>query len=77
VMLSYQDPARQQFMKQFLGWNVGATALGAEIQANIVELVRAGRVRAVVGKVIGFDDIPQGITDLAARDTVGRVVAEV
>lgn len=77
VMLSYQDPERQQFMKQFLGWNVGATALGAEIQANIVELVRAGRVRAVVGKVIGFDDIPQGITDLAARDTVGRVVAEV
>jgi NADPH:quinone reductase-like Zn-dependent oxidoreductase len=62
-------------MKQFLGWNVGSDALGAEIQANIVELVRAGRVHAVVGKVISFDEIPQGITDLAARDTVGRVVA--
>ncbi len=75
VMLSYQDPGRVQFMKQFLGWNVGSDELGRRINAEIVELVRAGRVKAVVGKTIGFDEIPQGITDLAGRDSVGRVVA--
>jgi NADPH2:quinone reductase len=75
VMLSYADGGRQQFMKQFLGWNLASDQLGAEINGHIVELVRSGRVRAVVGATTGFEEIPQGITDLAGRDTVGRVVA--
>jgi NADPH2:quinone reductase len=75
VMLSYADAGRQQFMKQLLGWNLASDQLGAEINAQIVDLVRAGRVKAVVGAAIDFDQVPQGITDLAGRDTVGRVVA--
>lgn len=75
VMLSYADAGRRQFMKQLLGWNLASDQLGAEINARIVELVRAGRVRAIVGRSIGFEEIPQGITDLAGRGTVGRVVA--
>jgi NADPH2:quinone reductase len=75
VMLSYADAGRQQFMKQFLGWNLASDQLGAEINAQIVELVRAGRVKAVVGTTLGFDEIPRGITDLSSRDSVGRVVA--
>lgn len=75
VMLSYADAGRQQFMKQLLGWNLASDRLGAEINAQIVERVRAGRVRAVVGSTLGFDELPQGIADLAGRGTVGRVVA--
>jgi NADPH:quinone reductase-like Zn-dependent oxidoreductase len=76
VMLSYADPGRQAFMKELLGWNLASDALGAEITRNVADMVRAGRVRAVVGSVIDFEEIPQGITDLAGRQTVGRVVAK-
>jgi NADPH:quinone reductase-like Zn-dependent oxidoreductase len=31
-------------------------------------------MRAVVDRVVGFDDVPQALTDLEARRTKGRVV---
>ena len=42
---------------------------------EIVDLVLAGKVRPVVGNVIGFDQIPAAIEAMANRETVGRTVA--
>ena len=42
---------------------------------EVVDLVRAKKVRAVVGRVIEFDDIPAEIEAMANRETVGRTVA--
>ena len=46
-----------------------------DIMQEIIELVRAAKVRAVVGRVIDFDDIPAEIEAMANRETIGRTVA--
>ena len=76
VMLSYADPDRQKMMKDLLGWNLPSDALGAEITRGVVDLVRQGRVRPVVGEVVEFDDVPAAITRMANRETVGRVIVK-
>ncbi len=76
VMLSYADAERQVMMKDLLGWNLPSNELGAEITRNVVEMVKTGRVRAVVGRVVEFEDVPEAITAMANRETVGRVVVK-
>ena len=75
-MLSYADAGRQAMMKDLLGWNLPSDELGAAITAGVVDMVRAGRVRAVVGHVVEFDEVPAAITAMANRETVGRVVVK-
>jgi len=74
VLLSYADADRQKMMKEMLGWNLPSDALGAEITRSIVEMVKAKRVRAVVGKVVAFEDVPAAIEAMANRETVGRTI---
>jgi len=76
VMLSYADTERQAMMKGLLGWNLPSDRLGAEIMRTVVDLVEAGRVRAVVGRVVEFEEIPEAISAMANRETVGRVVVK-
>ncbi len=76
VMLSYADAERQAMMKNLLGWNLPSHDLGAEITRRVVEMVQAGRVKAVVGRVVEFEDVPEAITAMANRETVGRVVVK-
>jgi NADPH2:quinone reductase len=76
VMLSYADAERQTMMKELLGWNLPSDQLGAEITRTIVGMVEAGRVHAVVGRVVEFEEIPEAITAMANRETVGRVVVK-
>jgi NADPH2:quinone reductase len=76
VMLSYADAERQTMMKNLLGWNLPSNDLGAEITRGVVEMVQAGRVKAVVGRVVEFEDVPEAITAMGNRETVGRVVVK-
>jgi NADPH:quinone reductase-like Zn-dependent oxidoreductase len=41
---------------------------------DVVELVEHGKVHAVVGNVVGFDDIPAAISAMAERRTTGRTI---
>jgi NADPH2:quinone reductase len=75
VLLSYAPDAAVPAMKGAIGANFAPTSLGAQIQQGIVDLVAAGTVRPVVGKVVGFDEIPAALAAMIGRDTVGRVVA--
>jgi NADPH2:quinone reductase len=75
VMLAYAAPDMSEFLKTAMGWNFVPAALGERIMREIVELVRAQSVRAVVGRVIDFDDIPAEIEAMANRKTIGRTVA--
>ena len=74
VLLSYADAERQKMMKELLGWNLPSDALGVEITRNIVEMVKAKRVRAVVGSVVEFEEVPEAIEAMANRETVGRTI---
>ena len=54
----------------YLRETLGAYTTDAEILA----LVRAGKVRAVVGEVVGFDQLPAAMTRMRDRKTTGRVI---
>jgi NADPH2:quinone reductase len=77
VMLAYAQPDVSAFLKTGMGWNFVAGELGERIMQEIVDLVLAGKVRPVVGNVIGFDEIPAAIEAMAHRETVGRTIVTV
>jgi NADPH2:quinone reductase len=77
VLLAYQPPEALEFLKTGMGWNFAPDALGERIMSDIVELVAAGKVKAVVGQVVDFEDVPAAITAMADRQTIGRTVITV
>jgi NADPH2:quinone reductase len=74
VMLAYAAPDASEFLKTAMGWNFVPAALGERIMREVVDLVRTHKIRAVVGRVIDFVDIPAEIEAMANRETVGRTV---
>lgn len=74
VMFNYQSDEMVDVIKGAMGWNVAPSGLGAAVQAEIVERYRAGRIRAVVGEVVPFAELPRALDAMANRATTGRVV---
>ncbi len=77
VMLNYAGNDMVQMMKSAMGWNVAPTSLGARINEQVIELVRSGAVRAVVGQVVGFEELPGLMDAMANRRTTGRAIVTV
>jgi NADPH2:quinone reductase len=77
VMLSYQSADMVGFLKGAMGWNVVPSEVGAQIQAEILERYRAGRVNAVIGEVVPFEELPRAIDAMADRRTVGRIIVTI
>jgi NADPH:quinone reductase len=75
VLLAYADPGVATLVKQAMGFNFLPRELGERITEEIVTRVRAGRVRPVIGSVVGFEDLPAAIDAMARRETTGRVIA--
>jgi NADPH2:quinone reductase len=75
VLLSYAPSEVIPVMKKGMGWNFCSDALGTRIMTEILEWVRAGAVKPVVGKTIRFEDIPAEIEAMAARKRLGRTIA--
>jgi NADPH2:quinone reductase len=74
VMLAWAAPELRELVKTAMGWNFPPAELGAQIMRDVVDLVVAGRVRPVVGTVIGFDEVPAAMEAMADRATTGRTV---
>jgi NADPH:quinone reductase len=74
VLLSYADAERSTMVKQAMGWNFPSNELGAEINRQIIDRVRAKRIRPVVGRVVTFDEVPSAVEAMANRETVGRTI---
>lgn len=77
VLLAYAAEDMRELVKTAMGWNFASGRLGEQIMREVVRLVEAKQVRAVVGDVVGFDDIPSAITAMAERRTTGRTVVRV
>lgn len=75
VVLAYATDDMADLVKTAMGWNFASGATGTQIMRDVVDLVEQKRVRAVVGDVVGFGDIPAAITAMAERRTTGRTVA--
>jgi NADPH2:quinone reductase len=76
VLLAYADEAVAPLMKKAMGWNFAHSETGQRINDGIIELVRAQRVKSVIGRVVEFEEIPAAITAMANRETVGRTIVK-
>jgi NADPH2:quinone reductase len=74
VLFAYATDEMAELVKTAMGWNFPSGRLGEQIMREIVDLVARGEVRAVVGSVVSFDEIPAAITAMAERRTTGRTV---
>ena len=48
-----------------------------ETHRAITELLESGAYRPITSRVIGFDAVPEAMTDLAERRVAGRVVVDI
>ena len=74
VLLAYATDDMVHLVKTAMGWNFPSGRLGEQIMREIVDLVEQGKLHAVVGDVVAFEDIPEAITAMAERRTTGRTV---
>ena len=77
VLLAYANEAVVPMMKNAMGWNFCSDALGTKITEEIVDLVRAKKVKPVIGEVVGFEDVPDAITRMRDRKTTGRIIVTI
>jgi NADPH:quinone reductase-like Zn-dependent oxidoreductase len=61
-------------MKKAMGWNFVPDKLGESVMSEIVDRVVSGRIKAVIGKTVSFEQLPQALEDMRARKTVGRTI---
>ena len=76
VLLSYADADRAALVKSMMGWNLPANELGSQINERIIDMVKAQRIRPVVGSVVEFDELPAAMEAMANRETVGRTIVQ-
>ena len=72
VCHAYVEDPRQ--VKRTIGHNFPSHADGERVHARVLELMRHGRARPVIGQEVAFIDLPTALQAVADRQTVGRVV---
>jgi NADPH2:quinone reductase len=71
VMLAYRDgPTKLGAV------NLLPRALGEQVQAELVRLLEARRIRPVVGRVAPYTELPAELERLESRATIGRSVLD-
>ena len=74
VLLAYADENIGPMMKKAMGWNFVPDKLGESVMSEIVDRVVSGKIKAVIGKTVSFEQLPQALEDMRARKTVGRTI---
>jgi NADPH2:quinone reductase len=73
VILAYRDPA----VPAGSGFNPTPRVVGEKVHAHLIELLRAGTIRPLVGKTVAFEQLPLALEEMEARATTGRVVVQI
>ena len=73
VILSYRNP---KAMLPGSGFNPTPPEVGQQVHERLVEMLRAGRIRPLVGKTVPFVELPAALDQMEDRATVGRVVIQ-
>ena len=74
VLMSYAAPETATIVKQMMGFNFLPRELGQRITESVVELIRAKKVRTVIGRQSPFEELPQAIAAMGQRETTGRII---
>jgi NADPH2:quinone reductase len=75
VCHAYAEDPRE--FKRVTGYNFPSHADGERVHTRILELIREGQVRPIIGSEVAFTDLPAALQSMADRRTVGRVVVRV
>jgi NADPH2:quinone reductase len=74
VLLNYTSDDMIALLKGAMGWNGAPTSLGERAMREILDGLRSGAVHPVVGATPAFEELPQAISDMADRATIGRSI---
>jgi NADPH2:quinone reductase len=74
VIMSYVSDPRP--IKRATGWNFLPLDVARAMHERLIGLYESGAIRAVIGRTIGFDEIPAGLETLEQRKVLGRTVVE-
>jgi len=55
-------------------FNPAPASLGRRVQAALLDLLDAGKIRPIVGRTVAFERLPQALDEMESRTTIGRVV---
>ena len=72
VLLSYTADARA--VKRASGFNITPRTIGDDVHARLVEMLRAGTIHPVIGRVADFEELPAALDEMEDRRTTGRTV---
>jgi NADPH2:quinone reductase len=64
-------------VRRTLGFNWPSRSEGQVAHATILEMLRTGRIRTVIGRELGLGEIPEALESMERRETVGRLVVSV
>ncbi|HEY1466361.1 MAG TPA: NADPH:quinone oxidoreductase family protein [Acidimicrobiales bacterium] len=59
------------------GFNPTPRSVGDAVHGHLLELLRAGRIRPLVGQTVPFEQLPQALEAMEDRMTMGRVVLDI
>jgi NADPH:quinone reductase len=74
VMLAYTS--YPELAKEHRGFNLFSRRDGERVHAHLLELLAAGAIRPVVGRVAPWTELPAELERMAARATTGRTVLD-
>jgi NADPH:quinone reductase len=79
VILAYLDDAAVPHAGEFAPvpvprFNPPTAAMGRQVQAHLLELLAAGAIHPIVGRVVPFEGLAQALDEMESRTTVGRIV---
>lgn len=55
-------------------FNPPTTDIAQSVQDRLLTLLAAGKIRPIVGGLVAFEDLPQALEAMEARQTTGRIV---
>ena len=74
VMMAYIDDPPPGLRDA--GFSPFPRSVGEAVHADLQRLVTEGRTRPVVGRRVGFDEVPAAYAELESRRTLGRTVVQ-
>jgi len=72
VVLAYH--ASPLALKRATGFNLVPREVGEAVHADLLAKLAAGKIRPVVGGARSYEELPEALESLAARETTGRTV---
>jgi NADPH2:quinone reductase len=80
VILGYHDAAldgvQYEMPVPVPRFNGPTAEIGEAVQADLLGLLAAGKIKPIVGQRVPFEQLPQALDEMESRSTIGRIIIE-